>query len=58
MSALPPKADMDQRGWDVRFVPKADIMQRSKKARVEVLQDTFYFSTRYKRHRLGTPLSR
>jgi hypothetical protein len=25
MSALPPKADMDQRGSDVRFVPKADI---------------------------------
>jgi hypothetical protein len=24
-SALPPKADMDQRGRDVRFVPKADI---------------------------------
>ena len=25
MSALPPKADMDQHGCDVRFVPKADI---------------------------------
>ena len=24
-SALPPKADMDQHGCDVRFVPKADI---------------------------------
>src|SRR6516162_11188430 len=24
MSALPPKADMDQSGCDVRFVPKAD----------------------------------
>ena len=24
MSALPPKADMDQHGRDVRFVPKAD----------------------------------
>jgi hypothetical protein len=24
MSALPPKADMDQDGRDVRFVPKAD----------------------------------
>jgi hypothetical protein len=24
MSALPPKADMDRRGCDVRFVPKAD----------------------------------
>ena len=26
MSALPPKADMDQSGCDVRFVPKADIL--------------------------------
>ena len=25
MSALPPKADMDQQGRDVRYVPKADI---------------------------------
>ena len=25
MSALPPKADMDQHGFDVRYVPKADI---------------------------------
>ena len=25
MSALPPKADMDQDGRDVCFVPKADI---------------------------------
>jgi hypothetical protein len=25
MSALPPKADIAQRNWDVRFVPKADI---------------------------------
>jgi hypothetical protein len=25
MSALPPKADIDQHGQDVRFVPKADI---------------------------------
>jgi hypothetical protein len=24
MSAIPPKADMDQCGCDVRFVPKAD----------------------------------
>jgi hypothetical protein len=26
MSALPPKADIDQYGRDVRFVPKADIL--------------------------------
>ena len=25
MSALPPKADIAERRWDVRFVPKADI---------------------------------
>jgi hypothetical protein len=25
MSALPPKADIDWRSFDVRFVPKADI---------------------------------
>ena len=28
MSALPPKADMDQLGCDVRFVPIADILSR------------------------------
>jgi hypothetical protein len=32
MSALPPKADIDQHGSDVRFVPKADIVHRSKKS--------------------------
>jgi hypothetical protein len=26
MSALPPKADMEQHGRDVRFVPIADIV--------------------------------
>jgi len=25
MSALPPKADIAERNWDVRFVPLADI---------------------------------
>jgi len=25
LSALPPKADIAERGWNVRFVPKADI---------------------------------
>jgi hypothetical protein len=29
MSALPPKADIAKHCWDVRFVPNADIMQRS-----------------------------
>jgi hypothetical protein len=31
MSAVPPKADMDQQGRDIRFVPKADKVHRSKK---------------------------
>jgi hypothetical protein len=26
MSALPPKADIGERGWHIRFVPKADIV--------------------------------
>jgi hypothetical protein len=25
MSALPPKADIAERDWDVRFVPEADM---------------------------------
>jgi hypothetical protein len=28
MSALPPKADITESDWHVRFVPKADIHQR------------------------------
>jgi hypothetical protein len=28
MSALPPKADIATRRWNVRFVPKADIRRR------------------------------
>jgi hypothetical protein len=27
MSALPPKADIAEYDWDVRFVPKAEIRQ-------------------------------
>jgi hypothetical protein len=27
MSALPPKADIAERDWDVRFVPKADMLR-------------------------------
>jgi hypothetical protein len=30
MSALPPKADIAERNWDVRFVPKADVSRCSK----------------------------
>jgi hypothetical protein len=33
MSALPPKADVDQHGGDVRFVPKAGKVHRSKNDR-------------------------
>ena len=29
MSALPPKADIDERDWEVRFVPKADIQKEA-----------------------------
>ena len=29
MSALPPKADIAESDWDVRFVPKADIRAHS-----------------------------
>ena len=32
LSALPPKADIAERDWHVRFVPKADIGQRSVEA--------------------------
>jgi hypothetical protein len=28
MSALPPKADIAKRRWDVRFVPEGDIRER------------------------------
>ena len=31
MSALPPKADIETQPRDVRFVPKADKLRRSKK---------------------------
>jgi hypothetical protein len=30
MSALPPKADIAESGWDVRFVPEADICSAAK----------------------------
>ena len=33
MSALPPKADIAKRRWDVRFVLKADKVRRSKNCR-------------------------
>ena len=32
MSAIPPKADIDGRSPDVRFVPKADILRRGRPA--------------------------
>jgi hypothetical protein len=34
MSALPPKADMDHHGRDVRFVPKAAVSSCRKTARL------------------------
>ena len=35
MSALPPRADIGCRCWDVRFVPKADIGTQSLTRREE-----------------------
>ena len=32
MSALPPKADIGTQSWNVRFVPKADILRCEKKS--------------------------
>src|SRR6516225_3199858 len=37
MSALPPKADMDQSGCDVRFVPKADIRLSARPRSVQLI---------------------
>jgi len=37
MSALPPKADIAECDWDVRFVPKADIMRRGKITLLDLL---------------------
>jgi hypothetical protein len=36
MSALPLKVDIRQRNCDVRFVPKADKVQRSKELRYSI----------------------
>jgi hypothetical protein len=36
MSALPPKADIAERNWDVRFVPKGDITNLARKLLVRV----------------------
>jgi len=37
MSALPPKADIDPRSANVRFVPKADILHGNRKSRLDYL---------------------
>ena len=36
MSALPPKADIGTQSWNVRFVPKADILRRGKERRYSI----------------------
>src|SRR6516165_8972835 len=36
MSALPPKADIGTHSWNVRFVPKADILRCSKERRYSI----------------------
>jgi hypothetical protein len=40
MSALPPKADMEQRGRNVRFVPKADSCSAAKGLLFDYFVDT------------------
>jgi hypothetical protein len=34
MSALPPKADIAERNWDVRFVPEADSCTAAKRRKL------------------------
>jgi hypothetical protein len=34
---LPPKADIGERDWDVRFVPKADILRSMATEAVEAM---------------------
>jgi hypothetical protein len=41
MSALPPKADRDRHGCDVRFVPKADIERLICRLTSEIGRDHF-----------------
>ena len=36
MSALPPKADIGTQSWNVRFVPKADILHCSRELRYSI----------------------
>jgi len=36
MSALPPKADIGTQSWNVRFVPKADILRCGKEHRYSI----------------------
>ena len=36
MSALPPKADIGTQSWNVRFVPKADILRCGKERRYSI----------------------
>ena len=48
MSALPPKADMDQHGGDVCFVPKADMPTTSTlREPVDCPLDGFRISSRF-----------
>ena len=40
MSAIPPKADIDRACWDVRFVPKADILRCGIERRYSITSST------------------
>jgi hypothetical protein len=62
MSALPPKADIGERSWDVRFVPIADIAHYSitSPARAHGQHKTLPFQgikSRFARSRLLGPSS-
>jgi hypothetical protein len=37
MSALPPKADIVERDWNVRFVPQADILRCGRDRRYSII---------------------
>src|SRR5215472_9868985 len=49
MSALPPKADITERDWNVRFVPKADIGS----GRVRLVKPTRWHERDVQHHQSG-----
>src|SRR5262249_20230083 len=47
MSALPPKADIGTPSWNVRFVPKADILHCGKERRYSITSSALASSCKY-----------